>query len=110
MNPLLQAGFMIKVSYKDPLATNNWELKERAGNAACESLCCHLMALFERASPAVVLSEALGSAPASSGIHRTLLTHCPGVLHKQSRGHHSNHSCCEVINYLHTRSLIRSLH
>lgn len=28
---------MIKVSYKDPLATNNWELKEPARNALAKA-------------------------------------------------------------------------
>lgn len=108
--PLMACGIYDEGLLQGSLSDKQSELKKSSRNALCKSLYCHLMALFEKANTALVLNRALESATASSGIHSTFLTYCPSVLQKQSRGHQSSHSCCKVINYLHTCSLIHSMH
>lgn len=107
--PLIACGIYDQGLLQWSQSDKQFELKKSSRNALCKSLYCHLMAFFEKASTALVLSRSLGSARASSCIHSTFLAHCPSVLQKQSWGHHSSHSCCKVINYLHTRSLIHTL-
>lgn len=108
--PLIACGIYDQGLLQGSLSDKQFELKKSSRNAFCKSLYCHLMSFFGKASTALGRSKALESATASSGIHSTFPAHCPSVLQKESRGHHSNHSCCKVINYLHTCSLIHSMH